>query len=91
MITKVYTMTVMLLSLCWVPLSIASSFDDERASQSVHNSQESFEYILKAAEQGNPEFQFTLALLYEEGKIVTQSTKEALKWFLKSARAALYP
>lgn len=42
-------------------------------------------WMRKAAEQGNMKAQYSLALMYEDGKGVVQDYKEAGKWYLKAA------
>lgn len=46
---------------------------------------EAAEFYKRAAEQGNPEAQNRLALLYHNGEGVTQDRAEAEKWFRKAA------
>jgi TPR repeat protein len=41
--------------------------------------------IISLAEQGDVEWQYELATMYESGKRVKQNTDEALSWFNKAA------
>ena len=43
------------------------------------------EQYRKAAEQGNADAQFNLALMYDNGEGVTQDYAEAVKWYRKAA------
>ncbi len=47
--------------------------------------EESFEYLLKAAQQGNANAQCSLGNMYENGQGVPQSYEEAIKWYQLAA------
>lgn len=44
-----------------------------------------FDFLMEAAEGGDADSQYVLAVIYETGKGVEQSNKEAAKWYTKSA------
>lgn len=45
----------------------------------------SYEDVRMLAEQGVPEGQYVLGLLYEQGEMVSQNVKEAEKWYRLAA------
>lgn len=56
---------------------------------SISLSAQSIEDYIKAAEQGNIEAQYHLALCYDKGEGVTPNSTEAAKWYLKAAEQGL--
>ena len=50
------------------------------------NLKEAFKLYEKSAEQGLPEAQYNLALMYYRGDGVEKNINEAIKWFKKSAQ-----
>lgn len=53
------------------------------------NKLEAEKLFLQAAEKGNAEAQYNLALMYDEGDGVKQDKAESVKWYLKSAEQGL--
>ena len=45
----------------------------------------SFQEALQAAEQGDPEAEFDLGMMYSDGKVVSQDYAQAVKWFRRAA------
>lgn len=51
----------------------------------INKHEDAFYWYSKAAEQGDPEAQFELACLYEEGMGCVQDKQQAAIWYQKSA------
>ena len=51
----------------------------------VQNYELAFKYYMMAAEAGDPESQYYVALMYENGYGVEQDMEEAMKWYERSA------
>ena len=47
--------------------------------------EEAVKWFRKAAEQGNPQAQYTLGMMYQKGRGVAQNQSEAQKWYQKAA------
>src|SRR5713226_6436674 len=48
-------------------------------------SQESVEEVKKAAEEGNPEAQFRLAVMYHSGEGIPKDPSKAVEWYTRVA------
>jgi TPR repeat protein len=58
-------------------------------NQSANGEASDFNNILKAAQEGDPNAQVSIGLMYEEGEGVTQNYQEAVRWYRKAAEQGL--
>jgi hypothetical protein len=58
-------------------------------NQSANGKTPDFNDVLKSAQQGDPNSQVSLGLMYGTGDGVTQDYKEALKWLTKAAEQGI--
>lgn len=71
----------------YAQLMLGALFEDGTDPDIPQDSKEAAKWYAKAAKQGYPKAQHNLALLYEDGRGVTQSYTEAAKWYAKAAKA----
>lgn len=71
----------------YAQLMLGALFEDGTDPAIPQNTAEAAKWYAKAAKQGYPKAQHNLALLYEDGRGVTQSYTEAAKWYAKAAQA----
>jgi hypothetical protein len=65
--------------------AIAEPFDDATKAYSRGDYETAYRLIKPLAEQGLPEAQFNLGLMYDKGQGVPQDYAEAVKWYRKAA------
>jgi len=66
-------------------LAIAGSFEDATNAYYRGDYETAFRLIAPLAEQGLPEAQFNMGLMFEMGQGVPQSADEAVKWYRMAA------
>jgi hypothetical protein len=76
---------ILIISLLVAGPAIAESFDDATKAYFSGDYETAYRIIKPLAEQGLPEAQFNLGLMYEKGQGVPQDYAEALKWYRKAA------
>lgn len=63
-------------------------------NRSIKDLRDAYAYISYAADQGHPEAQYRMGLLYDQGRFVEANSKEAIAWYRKAAeqghRQAVY-
>ena len=62
-----------------------SELDTAREAIEAGDYEVAYEKLLPLAEAGNPEAQYNLGVMYQEGLVVEQNYGKALKWFRKAA------
>jgi TPR repeat protein len=73
-------------------LSFAAAAEDLQQGLSaieVEDYLQAYEVFKELAQQGNPEAQYNLAILYKQGRGVMQDVKQAVGWFRKAADAGI--
>ena len=65
--------------------AIAEPFEDATKAYNSGDYETAYRLIKPLAEEGIPEAQFNLGLMYEKGQGVPQDYAEALKWYRKAA------
>lgn len=81
-------------ALAWVGSSMLSTGEAESASPAQKRPRPGLstpEEIGKRAEQGDPEAQWRLGVLFHSGDGVRQSDREAIEWFQRSAEQRFVP
>lgn len=81
---------VVLVYFSWPLIAMgAATLEEGVAAVEKQDYETAFSVFKQLAEQGNAEAQYNLAILYRQGKGVTQDKEVALKWFEKSAALGL--
>ena len=62
-----------------------SELDTTREALEAGDYEVAYEKLLPLAEAGNPEAQYNLGVMYQEGLVVEQNYGKAVKWFRKAA------
>jgi len=70
-------------------VAIADGVDDGISAVNKQDFTSAFNIFKKLSEQGSPEAQYNLAILYRQGRGVTQNHKQAFRWFLAAAQQGL--
>jgi len=76
---------ILIISLLVSGLAIADQFDDATQAYKRGDYETAYRLIKPLAEQGLPEAQVNLGLMYDKGLGVPQNYAEALKWYRKAA------
>jgi hypothetical protein len=76
---------ILIISLLMAGAAIAEPFEDATKAYYRGDYETAYRLIKPLAEQGLPEAQFNLGLMYENGQGVPQDYAEALKWYRKAA------
>jgi TPR repeat protein len=59
-------------------------FDPSRSHREVKTTPEAVKWFRRAADQGDPDAQYNLGLMYEKGRGVSQDDAEALEWYRRA-------
>ena len=76
---------ILIISLLIPGLAVAEPFEDATKAYNRGDYETAYRLIKPLAEQGLPEAQVNLGLMYDRGQGVPQDFAEALKWYRKAA------
>src|SRR3990172_9937102 len=76
---------ILIISLLIAGLAVAEPFEDATIAYYIGDYETAYRLIKPLAEQGLPEAQLNLGLLYDNGQGVPQDHAEAAKWYRKAA------
>src|SRR3989337_314459 len=76
---------ILIISLFITGLAIAGPFEDATKAYYIGDYETAYRLIKPLAEQGLPEAQFNLGLMYDKGQGVPKDYAEAVKWYRKAA------
>src|SRR3990172_4004093 len=76
---------ILIISLFITGLAIAGPFEDATKAYYIGDYETAYRLIKPLAEQGLPEAQFNLGLMYDKGQGVPKNYAEAVKWYRKAA------
>src|SRR4030067_730070 len=76
---------ILIIFLLLTGLAVAETFEDATKAYYIGDYETAYRLIKPLAEQGLPEAQLNLGLLYDNGQGVPQDHAEAAKWYRKAA------
>ena len=76
---------ILIISLLITGLAVAGPFGEATKAYNSGDYETAYRLIKPLAEQGLPEAQFNLGLMYDKGQGVPQDYAEAVKWYRKAA------